>query len=574
MDSSVIVGIFAVSFWFSGVMCEGQLNQSSTVSSIMKISTSPVELRSSSIHHIPSVEIAKPVSEAPSVTTETVHKIANSTNTTMSPTTASLNSTVTSISSPLTTKVSPTANLEIDDKCPALNFMPDLDILTQDELLLTLTDNCRYDRLIKPPTREPLEVLFQFDMNHVETPDHLQLKAHMLVQLLYNDSRLAFSHLSPNRLAILGGESLRDRIWVPHIIIDNERESNVMGLDGKDVSVQISPNGDVIYSYRMSTTFYCWMNLQKFPFDNQICELKWVSWDYNVTNLILKWERTRPFLVASNLHLTEFVMEKKWTDETVIQPAFNRGGLVGNYSSVVFKFLLRREIGHYIMDYYIPSILLVCTSWVTFWLQADAAPPRVTLGTATMLSFITLNGGLSKNLPKVSYIKASEIWFLACSSFIFFSLAEFAFVNVIWRRRKKVELKKQNGRYILKGALTPSLARKQMRKAASMNTLHKARSCSSLDKEQEEKNSQNNYLTVHSFPIPKIAALSHDDLMGSKGDSIISIPNSDMQTPDHPTWTTMSPQEVAMWIDKKSRIVFPVTFLIFNLFYWSFVYAL
>lgn len=32
------------------------------------------------------------------------------------------------------------------------------------------------------------------------------------------------------------------------------------------------------------------------------------------------------------------------------------------------------------MDYYIPSIMLVCTSWVTFWLQADASAPRVTLG--------------------------------------------------------------------------------------------------------------------------------------------------------------------------------------------------
>jgi hypothetical protein len=87
------------------------------------------------------------------------------------------------------------------------------------------------------------------------------------------------------------------------------------------------------------------------------------------------------------------------------------------------------------MDYFLPSILLVVISWVTFWLQADAAPPRVTLGTATMLAFITLNGGLTKNLPKVSYIKASEIWFLACACFIFCSMAEFAFVNVIWRRK-------------------------------------------------------------------------------------------------------------------------------------------
>lgn len=56
-------------------------------------------------------------------------------------------------------------------------------------------------------------------------------------------------------------------------------------------------------------------------------------------------------------------------------------------------------------------------------------------GTSTMLSFITLNGGLTKNLPKVSYIKASEVWFLGCSTFIFCAMAEFAFVNVIWRRR-------------------------------------------------------------------------------------------------------------------------------------------
>lgn len=52
-----------------------------------------------------------------------------------------------------------------------------------------------------------------------------------------------------------------------------------------------------------------------------------------------------------------------------------------------------------------------------------------------MLSFITLNGNLMKNLPKVPYVKASEIWFFGGAAFIFCSLAEFAFVNVIWRRK-------------------------------------------------------------------------------------------------------------------------------------------
>lgn len=99
----------------------------------------------------------------------------------------------------------------------------------------------------------------------------------MLVQLRYRDHRLAYNLLSPKRTFLLGEEALRDKIWVPHIIIKNERNSALMGLDGKDVFVSISPEGDVLYSYRMTSTFYCWMNLQKFPFDVQICELIWVS---------------------------------------------------------------------------------------------------------------------------------------------------------------------------------------------------------------------------------------------------------------------------------------------------------
>lgn len=60
-----------------------------------------------------------------------------------------------------------------------------------------------------------------------------------------------------------------------------------------------------------------------------------------------------------------------------------------------------------------------------------------------------------------------------------------------------MELKKQNSKHILKGAITPSLARRQLRKVESINSLYKTRSCTSLDGENAKKNSQTNYLTVH-----------------------------------------------------------------------------
>lgn len=155
-------------------------------------------------------------------------------------------------------------------------------------------------------------------------------------------------------------------------------------------------------------------------------------------------------------------------------------------------------MGYYMLDYFVPSIMLVCISWVSFWLQADASAPRITIGTSTMLSFITLATAQTRTLPKVSYIKASEIWFLGCTIFIFGSMVEFAFVNIIWRRKSNVQIKKVNSKYIFKSTLTPRLHRKEMMKGSG--ALQKSHSCSSLDNNSSSNSKlpqYNNYLTVH-----------------------------------------------------------------------------
>lgn len=68
------------------------------------------------------------------------------------------------------------SSIDLFGKCPDLSKLPDIDLLTQDEFITKLTDSCRYDRLVKPQTNEPLEVTFQIDMMHVESSDHLVSK--------------------------------------------------------------------------------------------------------------------------------------------------------------------------------------------------------------------------------------------------------------------------------------------------------------------------------------------------------------------------------------------------------------
>jgi len=66
---------------------------------------------------------------------------------------------------------------------------------------------------------------------------------------------------------------------------------------------------------------------------------------------------------------------------TLIRTSSNHGYLTaGTYSSLSFTVNLKREIGFYLLDYYVPSMMIVAISWVSFWLQADASPPRIMLG--------------------------------------------------------------------------------------------------------------------------------------------------------------------------------------------------
>ena len=95
---------------------------------------------------------------------------------------------------------------------------------------------------------------------------------------------------------------------------------------------------------------------------------------------------------------------------------------------------------------YVPSALIVILSWVSFWISADAIPARISLGVLTILTMTTQSSGSSQNLPRVSYVKAVDVWMAVCLLFVFAALLEFAVVNVLSRREiKKVVKRRSNG---------------------------------------------------------------------------------------------------------------------------------
>ena len=54
--------------------------------------------------------------------------------------------------------------------------------------------------------------------------------------------------------------------------------------------------------------------------------------------------------------------------------------VAGSFSCVENTFVLQRDVGYYIIQVYVPSVLIVILSWVSFWLDCGAIPARITLG--------------------------------------------------------------------------------------------------------------------------------------------------------------------------------------------------
>jgi gamma-aminobutyric acid receptor subunit alpha len=114
-------------------------------------------------------------------------------------------------------------------------------------------------------------------------------------------------------------------------------------------------------------------------------------------------------------------------------------------------FALRRHVGYFLIQLYLPCILIVFLSWVGLWLNREATNDRINLGiqiflillmrfglslgvtTVLTLIFVIIEG--KKDLPKVSYLTALD-WFLAvCFIFVFSTLFEFALVHYFTKAR-------------------------------------------------------------------------------------------------------------------------------------------
>ena len=84
--------------------------------------------------------------------------------------------------------------------------------------------------------------------------------------------------------------------------------------------------------------------------------------------------RDDPVVGVDDAELPQFSIEAWATNERKIKLA------TGTYQRLSLSFKLKRNIGFFVFQTYLPSILIVALSWVSFWINHEATSARVALG--------------------------------------------------------------------------------------------------------------------------------------------------------------------------------------------------
>uniref|UniRef100_A0A667XNQ9 Gamma-aminobutyric acid type A receptor subunit beta2 n=1 Tax=Myripristis murdjan TaxID=586833 RepID=A0A667XNQ9_9TELE len=216
-------------------------------------------------------------------------------------------------------------------------------------------------------------------------------------------------------------------------LLSQRKKSFVHGVTVKNRMIRLHPDGTSVNSlFRITTTAACMMDLRSpFPlilmnsdgYTTDDIEFYWRGGDNAVTGV-------------ERIELPQFsIVDHKLISKNVVFST-------GSYPRLSLSFKLKRNIGYFILQTYMPSILITILSWVSFWINYDASAARVALGITTVLTMTTINTHLRETLPKIPYVKAIDMYLMGCFVFVFLALLEYALVNYIFFGRGPQRQKK------------------------------------------------------------------------------------------------------------------------------------
>ncbi|MED6244062.1 Gamma-aminobutyric acid receptor subunit alpha-6 [Ataeniobius toweri] len=228
----------------------------------------------------------------------------------------------------------------------------------------------------------------------------------MFFRQMWVDERLKFD--GPIEILRLNNRMV-DKIWTPDTFFRNSKKSFSHNMTTPNKLFRIMQNGTVFYTMRLTIIADCPMRLTDFPMDGHACPLRFGSYAYTNNEIIFTWRKGLAGSVEcpkESMSLLQYDLVGQILSSEIMKSN------TGHYSVQVVHFLLQRKLGYYLIQTYIPLIMIVVLSQVSFWINKESVPARTVAGITTVLTMTTLSISARQSLPKVAYATAMD-WFIA-----------------------------------------------------------------------------------------------------------------------------------------------------------------
>ncbi|TDG39702.1 hypothetical protein AWZ03_013878 [Drosophila navojoa] len=237
----------------------------------------------------------------------------------------------------------------------------------------------------------------------------------------WRDKRLSFQ--GPIKSLSLSIKML-DKIWRPDTYFYNGKHSHIHTITVPNKLLRLDQDGGILYSMRLTIKATCPMELKNFPMDRQSCPLIIGSYGYTNQQLVYEWQNhddAVSFVPGMTLNQFDLI--------SMMHRNFTSTRREGDFSVLHVAFNLKRHTGYFLIQVYVPCILIVVLSWVSFWIHREATSDRVGLCVTAVLTLSTISLDSRTDLPKVKYATALD-WFLLMSFlYCIATLLEFAGVH-------------------------------------------------------------------------------------------------------------------------------------------------
>lgn len=339
-----------------------------------------------------------------------------------------------------------------------------------------------------------------------------------------------------------------ERVWTPDTYFFNGKSSYLHKVTVPNKFVRLRNDGRLKYSMRLTIKASCPMHLRKYPLDTQACPLEIGSFAYSSKEVVFKWKGPDPVAISPDVTLSQY----EFLNITVANlTTYGPAGEVR--SSLMARFILSRRRGYFILQIYAPCSMIVGASWVAFWINRSDAAGRVAVGATTVLTLVTMGFGGRASLPRVNYATALDWFIIMCFTFVFTALVEYACVNylerfLMHRQRKRVE----------------KLAKEEERRE-----LAKEFKESGTDTEAPDSES----IRLRLERAEEVEEERHrTQLVGGCLEQLTFRWRRRKKRPTYKRCRTqdrMTPSEVSGEVDAWARIIFPLTFTVLKVMYWT-----